>query len=319
VTGGLGELRLASIKSRYVGGRRVTLRNAEARTVKLSSALPAYHYDGNDTYHVEQAYLQDFVPATQRYDDPLILVHGGGLTGACWETTPDGRSGWLSYFLRAGARVVVLDNVERGRASWCSLPGVWPDAPILRGEREMWEIFRIGPFAQYGERIPFPGSRFPVDSLDAMLCQSVPRWPSNADLAAQTLAGVVQDIGRCVLIGHSQGGGLVARVALEYPELVRAVVLVEPHGLPAISKDHSVHPPALVVIGDFISAVPMWVALVQEMQDYATAVRKIGAGIDVLDLPAMEIAGNSHNPMMDTNSDEIAAMIWEWIRKQESR
>jgi pimeloyl-ACP methyl ester carboxylesterase len=314
-----GELRLASIKSRHVGGRRVTLRNNEARTVTLSSALPAYNHDVNDTYHVEQAYLQDFVPALQRYTDPLILIHGGGFTGSCWETTPDGRSGWLSDFLRVGARVVVLDNVERGRASWCSLPAVWPDVPILRGEREMWEVFRIGALALYDERIPFTGTRFPVGSLDAMLCQSVPRWPANSDLAAQTLADVVRDIGPCVLVGHSQGGGLAARVALAYPAIVRGLVLIEPHGLPAIGKDQNIHSPVLIVIGDYISAVPMWIALVQEMRNYATAVRDIGTAVDILDLPARGINGNSHNPMMDTNSDEVSAMIWDWLINKASR
>jgi len=313
VTEAFGELRLASIKSKYVGGRRVTLRNNEARTVTLSSALPAYQIDGNDTYHVEQAYLQDFVPALQRYNYPLVLIHGGGFTGSCWETTPDGRSGWLSNFLQRGARVVVLDNVERGRASWCSFPAVWPHAPILRGEREMWEIFRIGRLAQYEERIPFAGTRFPVGSLDAMLCQSVPRWPANSDLAVQTLVDVVRDIGPCVLIGHSQGGGLAARVALAYPAIVRGLVLIEPHDLPTIGRGRSIHSPVLIVIGDYISAVPMWVALVREMQDYATAIRDIGAVVDILDLPARGINGNSHNPMMDTNSEEISAMTWDWL------
>jgi hypothetical protein len=49
------------------------------------------------------------------------------------------------------------------------------------------------------------------------------------------------------------------------------------------------------------------------MQDYATAIRDIGAVVDILDLPARGINGNSHNPMMDTNSEEISAMTWDWL------
>ena len=45
----------------------------------------------------------------------------GGLTGACWETTPDGRPGWLHNFLSAGFAVYVLDNVERGRSGFVQL------------------------------------------------------------------------------------------------------------------------------------------------------------------------------------------------------
>ena len=33
---------------------------------------------------------------------PLLMWHGGGLTGVTYETTPDGREGWLNYFLRKG-------------------------------------------------------------------------------------------------------------------------------------------------------------------------------------------------------------------------
>jgi hypothetical protein len=34
---------------------------------------------------------------------------------------------------------------------------------------------------------------------------------------------------------------------------------------------------------------------------------------DLLDLPAEGIRGNSHNPMMDTNSDEVAGLILDWL------
>jgi hypothetical protein len=31
-----------------------------------------------------------------------LLWHGGGLTGVTYETTPDGRDGWLNMFVRSG-------------------------------------------------------------------------------------------------------------------------------------------------------------------------------------------------------------------------
>ncbi len=31
---------------------------------------------------------------------PVIMVHGSTHTGACLESTPDGREGWYPYFVR---------------------------------------------------------------------------------------------------------------------------------------------------------------------------------------------------------------------------
>jgi hypothetical protein len=116
VTGDDRELRLESISSRFIGGRSLALTGQPVEEVALSSALPGYQHDGNDTYYIEQAYVQRFVPVGRVRDEPVLLVHGAGMTGACWESTPDGRPGWLTVLLRAGLPVDVLDNVERGRA-----------------------------------------------------------------------------------------------------------------------------------------------------------------------------------------------------------
>jgi hypothetical protein len=43
------------------------------------------------------------------------------------------------------------------------------------------------------------------------------------------------------------------------------------------------------------------------------ALRKLGGIVDHLDLPARGMGGNSHMLMMDRNSDQIAALIQEWI------
>ncbi|MGH3171385.1 MAG: alpha/beta fold hydrolase [Trebonia sp.] len=307
------ELRLESISSRFIGGRSLTMTGQPVESVAISSALPDYRHDGNDTFYIEQAYVQRFVPAGRVQDTPVLLVHGGGMTGACWESTPDGRPGWLTAFLLAGLPVDVLDNVERGRAGWCAAPGVWPGEPIMRGEREMWDVFRLGRPEDYERRIPFPGSQFPVGALAAMGRQGVPRWPGNAALAERSLLEVVTELGPCVLVGHSQGGGLSARVAHTRPDLVRQVVLIEPHGLPDISASAAGHPPQLTVIGDFTEASPLWVRLTADTRRHTARLRAAGARADVLDLPAEGIRGNSHNPMMDANSDLVAERVLAWL------
>jgi pimeloyl-ACP methyl ester carboxylesterase len=305
-------VRLAEISSRFIGGRRVKVSGQQAGAVSLSGSLRSYHHDPNDAYHIEHAYVQQFVPADAVQSTPVLLVHGGGMTGACWESTPDGRPGWLWALLRAGLPVSVLDNVERGRAGWCSLPDTWDGAPIMRGERDMWVTFRIGAEDGYADGKPFPGSQFPVWAIEEMLRQSVPRWPGNAELAIASMESVVDELGPVVLIGHSQGGGLCAQVAARRPDAVRAVVLVEPHGLPETSPPGG-YPPQVTIIGDNIERSALWIDLVARMRAHTDTVRRGGGTAETWDLPALGIAGNSHNPMMDINSDDIADRIVAWL------
>src|SRR5262249_494514 len=63
-------------------------------------------------------YVQYFLPQNRKGKLPLLLWHGGGLTGVTYETTPDGRDGWLNYFVRKGWDTYISDAVERGRAGW---------------------------------------------------------------------------------------------------------------------------------------------------------------------------------------------------------
>jgi hypothetical protein len=35
--------------------------------------------------------------------------------------------------------------------------------------------------------------------------------------------------------------------------------------------------------------------------------------VDIIDLPAQGITGNSHMIMMDRNSDQVAALVQQWL------
>lgn len=47
---------------------------------------------------------------------PLLLIHGGGATGACWRATPDGRLGWADQLAARGHHVWVTDWPGTGRS-----------------------------------------------------------------------------------------------------------------------------------------------------------------------------------------------------------
>src|ERR671916_2643419 len=113
----------------------------------------------------------------------LLLWHGGGLTGVTYETTPDGREGWLTYFLRRGWDVYNSDAVERGRAGWAMYPDILQGEPVFLTKENPWERFRIGGPGSYSEgpaqRKALPGSQFPVEGYENFVKQVVPRWTTT--------------------------------------------------------------------------------------------------------------------------------------------
>ena len=64
-------------------------------------------------------YVQFQIPA-KKYGAgwPVIMVHGSSHTGACLESTPDGREGWYPYFVRKGVPSYVVDQSGRGRSGF---------------------------------------------------------------------------------------------------------------------------------------------------------------------------------------------------------
>src|SRR5439155_1476215 len=68
---------------------------------------------------IGQMYVQFQIPAQKaRGVPPLIMVHGSTHTGACLESTPDGREGWEPYFVRHGISTYVVDQAGRGRSGF---------------------------------------------------------------------------------------------------------------------------------------------------------------------------------------------------------
>ena len=306
---------MAEIGSFHVGGRRVTVSGRPVETIHFTETA-SYPYDPNGHFHVEQAYVQFLVPAERRLDLPVVFLHGGGMSGAMWEATPDGRTGWLWSFLAAGCAVCNVDGVERGRAGWCAVDGQWPDVPIIRSEEEAWELFRIGPAEGYEQRVPFPGSRFPVDHLAAFTAQFVPRWTSPTPAAIAAFEAAVERIGPCMVVCHSQGCGVALDVAARRPDLIRATVAVEPSGFPVHYPEELGACPGLVVLGDHLDRVPLFVRLRKQLDQHVAAVAEQGGTVRILDLPEAGITGNSHMIMMDDNAEEIAGMILDWLRER---
>jgi pimeloyl-ACP methyl ester carboxylesterase len=123
-----------------------------------------------------------------------------------------------------------------------------------------------------------------------------------------------------VLIGHSQGGGFVIRAAQRLPELVKAVVALEPHGFPDQVDLPALEKMALLfVLADFNSETPLYAHLSTQVCNTVRVLSEAGIAVELLNLPAIGVKGNSHQIMMDNNNDEIVGLIIAWFDKLHKR
>ena len=73
--------------------------------------------DGKD-YVSHQMYVEVRIPAKQTHPYPIVMVHGGTMSGTNYIGTPDGREGWAQYFVRQGFAVYVVDQPGRARSGY---------------------------------------------------------------------------------------------------------------------------------------------------------------------------------------------------------
>lgn len=310
------EVCLRKIQSHFIGGAQRSVQDLPIQHREMVRNGGERALDMNGSYAVGQMYAMEYRLARPRSALPVLLWHGGGMTGAQWESTPDGREGWLWRLLQAGHDVVVCDAVERGRAGWAMFPEIYAEAPVFRSAQEAWRLFRIGHDAHGGYGAPFAGQRFPAQCFDELVKQMVPRWIGHEAMAAAAYDALLQRFGPCVVMGHSQGGGFAAHAACRQPQLVRAVIGIEPTGMPA---PHAGPQPAaaiahLAVWGDHFEHSPQWQTYRAQTDAYWQGLARAGGRADVLDLPAAGLRGNSHFCMLDTNGDEVLQRVLDWLK-----
>src|SRR5512144_1659618 len=309
---------LRGMGSFHVGGRVAEVSGKPVRMIVRQPGGPLTKLDPNGQYMVEQMYVQYFLPKQRKGKLPLLMWHGGGLTGVTYESTPDGREGWLNLFVRKGWDVYVSDAVERGRAGFAP-PDVWTSEPTFLTYADPFERFRIGDGEgswnpDPAKRRVLPGSQFPVEAYDNYMKQSVPRWLTTDDAIIAAYVALVDKVCPCVLLLHSQGGAFGFKVAEQRPDKVKAIVAVESATAGNLDKAAALkNTPVLMLFGDYVDEHPRWANFKKIDLAYADAVRAGGGTVDVINLPDLGIKGNSHMLMQDKNNAEIADVIQKWL------
>jgi pimeloyl-ACP methyl ester carboxylesterase len=320
-------LRVREIGSFHVGGRMVRLDGLPVRQRVSTPGGPVHPIDPNGEIMAGQAYVQYVRLAEPATPAPLLMWHGGGMTGANWETTPDGRPGWQMFFLRAGFDTYVSDAVERGRASWAPYPQIYPEPPYFRTAKEVWEeVFRFGPVGSWNadraKRRTHRGSRFPAAHIESFLRQIVPCWGCNDDATQHAYDALLQRLpAGVVVLTHSQGGNFGLTAAWRAPDRVRAVISLEPSGAPDPARLDPARlkgVPHLFLWGDHLGEHPIWGEFRAASARWRDALSRAGCDVGWMELPALGIQGNSHALMCDDNSDDIAGLVLDWLQRHAS-
>jgi pimeloyl-ACP methyl ester carboxylesterase len=310
-----GPLELADEGSFFIGGQMARSANPS----NAPGAMPGQ-------IMVNQMYVQYRIPR-QVSGPSIIMVHGSGHTGVTYETTPDGREGWATYFTRKGFPVYVVDHSGRGRSGFDptvinrakaeSNVALLPDIPLTTRERA-WQNFRFGD----AYPTPYPGLQFPVEALDQYASQLVPNTETTlAGGGANTvkaLAALIDKIGPAIVMVHSQSGNYGLDLIRQRADKVRAFIDVEGNCGPLSADDVSKHfrkVPTLVVSGDNTAGSKTLNG--DERRRLCTqtveALRAAGGKGKFLILPEAGLKGNSHMMMMDKNNLQIADLIIGWI------
>jgi pimeloyl-ACP methyl ester carboxylesterase len=298
VTHQTNTIALADFGSFHVGGRLIEIQGREPLDIAFTRTTH-YRHDPNGTYRIEAAYVQWFKPVVRICPIPVVLLHGGGMSGTVWETTPDGRPGFLKLLLARGFEVYVVDAVERGRAGWCALDGVWQGPVIQRTLQEAWTLFRIGDAEGFADRTPFSGQRFPVDALEALAASFVPRWVTNSAASVSAFIAALRRIGPSTIVCHSQGAESAFAAERLCPELVRGIVALEPSALPTTAMGKCI--PITTVLADFLDATPDWVNLQRRIEQNASE----RSHHRILSLSDAGLRGHSHLMMFDKGNEAV--------------
>ena len=257
-----------------------------------------------------QNYVQYIPPRSSSSPNstPLLFIHGGGLTGSQWESTPDRRPGWAVLASEAGRHVYIMDGVDSGRSM--RAPDSARDGEVEhRTAEEMWARFRFGELEDFEARKPFPDSAFDVQYLDALIGCQVARRRNLDDLERPGIVNVIKELavdGKIDIIAHSHGSALLIEAMKDVAPMVRKAVLVEP-GTTADTRYMVGGVKALVIWGDYIQGNPIWTRM-RTMFDSGPC--------ETVALPEVGIKGNSHFPMSDKNSDEVYKLAAEWINSE---
>ncbi|MYW96218.1 alpha/beta fold hydrolase [Amycolatopsis rubida] len=292
------------------------------------------------TLHGDHARLSFQIPPSAR-PLPLLFWHGWWSDSSCWDTTPDGREGFRTLFLRRGFPVYLLDQARRGSAGKTTAA-----APVPAEPNEQWFFnqFRLGVWPDLYENAQFSAEPGAAEQFFRAMVPDT--GPLDAEVIVAAASAAVDRIGDLVLVTHSHAGGFGWSTVLRNRK-VRAVVSIEPGSgfvfpedeLPDAmpSSNGTLEPvpvsarefraltqvPIVVYYGDNIPSEPTEIAgrdnwrVRQAMaRIWVDTINRHGGDATFVSLPERGVRGNTHFAFSDLNNHEIADQITTFLAEK---
>lgn len=304
-------------------------------------------YDNNNptaagqTFHGDHLYAFYQVPQNPK-PLPIVMLHGALQSARSWETTPDGREGFQTLFLRRGFPVYLVDQPRRGRAGNSTLAATIEPTPF---DQLFFDQFRLGKWPNYFGNAQF--DRKP-ETLDQFLRSITPNTgPYDAGVISDAMAALFGKTGPGILFSHSQAGGPGWLTAIKSPN-VKGIVALEPGSgfifpegeMPAAMPSAAgTLTPEAVPLADFekLTRIPIviyygdnfpteqtkergqdnWRVRLAMAKLWVDAINKHGGDAQLVHLPEIGIRGNTHFLMSDLNNVQIADLVSKFLADKE--
>lgn len=292
------------------------------------------------TLHIDHATVQYQIPENAK-KLPLVFWHGFGQTARTWQTTPDGREGFQTIFLRKQYPVYLIDQPRRGQGGRSSQPVTINATP---DEQYWFGMFRIGIGTEYFSEVQF--SKDP-EALNQFFRQISPDLGTiDFKVNVDAISALFDKIGQGILVTHSHSGGQGWLTAIKNDK-IKAVVSYEPGSGFVFPQGETPEPmqssagvleavaipkedflkltkiPIIIYYGDFIPETPSdnygtdnWRTRLAMAKLFCNTINKYGGNASVVHLPEIGIKGNTHFPMSDLNNAEIANLMAEWLKEK---
>lgn len=292
------------------------------------------------TLHGDHAYVFYQIPPNPK-PLPIVMLHGAFQSARSWETTPDGREGFQTIFLRRGYPVYLVDQPRRGRAGNSTVAATIEPTPY---DQLFFDQFRIGKWPEYFSNAQF--SRDPA-ALDQFFRSVTPNTgPFDANVISDAMSALFDKTGPAILFTHSQAGGPGWLTAIKNPN-VKAIVALEPgsgfifaegevpagmpsaagtlkgDAVPLADFEKLTKLPIVIYYGDNFPTEPTaergqdnWRVRLAMAKLWVDAVNEHGGDATLIHLPDIGIKGGTHFLMSDLNNVEIANQIATFLTEK---